>query len=224
MLLASVALAETVIDQEVNFLVVAFIIAILFATLGFGHGPGKAVLHSAGLFLAYGAAVKTADFIRQGLNFTLGLKWDASTAPVIRFTIFLVAFLIMYLFVWRIVKFSDRFGPKLMGGAIGFMNGLVFSTFMLEFMARYWEKHPPDLKVKLDLTWLLRLNPSWKGALKLNLYFNNNPVPVYNMLNTMLKFLVFAILILALPPVFLGLRKTVSAILRPALNLLGLSE
>jgi hypothetical protein len=224
MILASVALADTVLKEGIDFWTVAIILALLFGFFGFVQGPGKTVLNSAGLFLAYGASVKTAEFIRQSVNFAVGTRWDQSTLPVIKFTVFLFAFLIIFLFIRVVVSIVDRFSAKLIGWAIGLINGLVFSTFMLEFMAKYWKQRPPQIDLNMDLSWFLHINPSWKGALALSLHFNNNPEVVYHSLDKLLKFLVFAILILAIPPVFQGIRSIMKVIVQPALNFLGLSE
>ncbi len=221
---ASVALANTVIKRPVDFWTVTILLALLFGLFGFVQGPGKAALNSAGIFLAYGTAIKTADFIRKAFNFVLGTNWDEGTLPLIKFAIFLVAFLIMFAFVRYVANAKDRFSAKVVGFAIGGMNGTIFSTLMLEFMAKYWKLHPPQADLNLDLSWFLRINPSTTGKLQVNLHFINNPEKVYQTLNRDLKFLLFAVLFLAVPPVFKGVLASLKRATQPILNFLGLSE
>jgi len=217
----SVALAATVIERTVDFWTITILLALLFGLFGFIQGPTKAVLNVAGIFLAYGTAIKTADFTRKTFNFIVGTRWDEATLPKIKFGIFLIAFLILFVAIRSIVRADDRFSAKLVGLLIGNMNGVIFSTLTLEFMAKYWKEHPPQAKLNLDLSWALRLQP---GSIQTHLTFANNPLLVYGTLDKMLKFLLYAVLFLVIPPVFLGLLSTVKRILRPVLNFLGLSE
>ncbi len=221
MVLASVASAAKVFEPNVDFWIITILLAGLFAFFGFIQGPGKAALNAAGIFLAYGTAIKTADFTRKAINFIIGTKWDEATLPIIKLAVFLFAFLIMFTAIRFIVKANDRFSAKLIGGAIGAINGTMFTTLVLEFMAKYWKDHPPDAKFNMDLSWAFRLAP---GNLRINMTFTNNPVVVHNVLDKGLKFLLYAMLFLVIPPVFFGLIGVMKKITTPILNFLGLSE
>jgi len=221
MVLASVATAAKVFEPNIDFWIITALLAGLFALFGFIQGPGKAALNAAGIFLAYGTAIKTADFTRKAINFIIGTKWDEATLPKIEVSIFLFAFLIMFVAIRSIVKANDRFSAKVIGLTIGGINGTMFSTLVLEFMAKYWKDHPPNAKFNMDLSWAFRLEP---GSLRVNMSFINNPVVVHNALDKGLKFLLYAILLLVIPPIFFGLIGVMKKITTPILTFLGLSE
>ena len=119
---------------DVNyFYAMTLLLVMLFALIGFALGRNRSLCALFGIFFAYVAADKSAEFIRDALNFVLKLELGDEVIPYLQGVIFFLAVIgvLGYLFD---VAYTHTFGTRLSGMLLGALTGCFVSVFALEFL------------------------------------------------------------------------------------------
>jgi len=119
---------------DVNyFYAMTLLLVLLFALIGFALGRNRSLGALFGIFFAYVAADKSAEFLRDALNFVLKLELGDEVIPYLQGIIFFLATIGVLGYIFD-THYSHNFRSRISGMLTGILTGYFVSVFALEFL------------------------------------------------------------------------------------------
>ncbi len=174
---------------DVNyFYAMTLLLVLLFALIGFALGRNRSLGVLFGIFFAYVAADKSAEFIRDALNFVLKLELGDEVIPYLQGIIFFLAVIGVVGCLFD-TAYTHTFGTRVRGMLTGILTGYFVSVFALELLRALLTGWPEAQTATFDFSYALL---GREGLFVITLNFFSDPEAAYAVLR---KALVPAILV-----------------------------
>lgn len=168
------------ITLHLDFTVLTLIVMLLFGLIARRRGWRAGLATLAGLFLAWGLALQTTNFMIRAVYFFTGYDFSGDLAGFITLGLYVSsAIMVVYTFNSIISPATTDQRDKVTALLVGLLNGYFFMLFLLALTRDWLATHVNNWSLTFYTGYAFDLDP---GRLTLITKFTNNATEVYGQL------------------------------------------
>jgi hypothetical protein len=184
---------DETITLHLDFTVLTLIVMLLFALIARRRGWRAGLTTLSGLFLAWGLALQTTNFMIRAVYFFTGYDFSGDLAGFFTLGLYVSsAIMVVYTFSSIIGPATTDQRDKVTALLVGLLNGYFFMFFLLDLTRDWLATHVNNWTLTVYTGYAFDIDP---GRITIITEFTNNAVQVYGQLSQVRNIVLLFLLI-----------------------------